>query len=80
MPALPPTRRCRPHTKACSLPARHCSLCSNLLPGTLEYNDKALQVPRVLPQSEQEVLAAIEKVLWAAGHGGADEVHGAHGG
>ena len=45
--------------------------CRNLLPGTLEYNDKVLSIKRVLPQSEAEVLAAIEQAspAWQAQFG-----------
>ncbi|PSC67166.1 sulfur stress regulator [Micractinium conductrix] len=44
---------------------RHPWFLRNLLPGTLDYNEKVLALPRVLPQSEAEVRAAIEKSMAA---------------
>lgn len=34
----------------------------NLLPGTLAYNDRVLAIPRVPPQSEEEVQRIIDQV------------------
>lgn len=60
------THRCVAHIRCCA--ERHLLTCRNLLPGTLEYNDKVLAIKRVLPQSEAEVLAAIEQAspAWQA--------------
>lgn len=41
----------------------------NLLPGTLAYNDRVLAIPRVPPQSEEEVQRVIDQV-GRAGQGG----------
>lgn len=49
----------------------------NLLPGTLEYNERVLQIPRVLPQSEAQIQAAIEQV---GGRGGGQGLAGTAGG
>ncbi|KAL4448995.1 hypothetical protein ABPG77_007712 [Micractinium sp. CCAP 211/92] len=42
---------------------RHPWFLRNLLPGTLAYNDRVLAIPRVPPQSEEEVQRIIDQVL-----------------